>query len=284
MSWIIFDTAIRRQSYAKTQELKLAEAIAKNDLETASQLLKRGVNPNVRIVGQASEPLIFLVFEKHWFTLPIAKIGDRPKSLYRIVAKEECLHLLLKFGADPNVKNSLGQTILELAILWCLPETVKLLLMNGADPNIRSQKGLTPLMKATIFGIQDARPMQDKLKIMIYLLDSGAEIDAQTPEGKTALMYAVGNARIEVVELLVSSGASLDITDNQGNQARDVVSQGINSQSRTYLNKILSQPQLNVIKYKYQQFIPEGDRLLARIINRRNGDDDCFSDDIPRKF
>ena len=284
MSWIIFDITNRLQAYAKQQELRLAEAIASNDTVIAQKLLQQGVNPNVRIVGQKCEPLIFLVFKKNWFTLPSKKIGDRPKSLYSITAEEKCLLVLLKFGANPNVRNSLGQTVLEIAIMWCLPEIVKLLLLNGADPNIKGTNGLTPLMKATILGIQDARPMEDKLKIMVYLLDSGAEIDAQTPEGKTALMYAVGNARIEVVELLVSSGASFDITDKQGNQARDIVTRGIDSRHRTYLNKILSQPQLNVIKYKYQQFFPEGDRLLAPIINRRNSDNSCSTDDIPQKF
>ncbi len=257
---------MRLKSSAKRQELKLAEAIASNHLKTARKLLEQGVNPNVQIVGQASEPLIFLAFEKNWFTLPLSKIGDRPKSLYRITAKEACLRLLLQFGADPNLRNSSSQTVLELAILWCLPDIVKLLLLNGADCNARDRNGLTPLMKATIFSIQDARPMEDKLKIMAHLLDSGAEIDAQTPDGKTALMYAVGNARIEVVKLLVSSGASLTITDSQGNQARDIIRQGINLRQENDLRKILSYPQLNLVKYKYQQFIPEGDRLLAPIL------------------
>lgn len=270
MSWIIFDTTIRLQAYAKQQELRLAEAIANNDLKIAKKLLGQGVNPNVRLVGQKCEPLIFLVFQKNWFTLPAKKLGDRPKSLYCLTAKEKCLLLLLKFGADPDITNSLGQTVLEIAILWCLPQTVKLLLLNGANPKVRDQNGLTPLMKATIFGIQDARLMQDKLKIMVYLLESGAEINAQTPEGRTALMYAVGNARIEVVKFLVSRGASLDITDNQGNQARDIVSHGINPRQRADLHKILSQPQLNVVKYQYQQFIPEGDRLLARILKQNS--------------
>ncbi|MFM2312401.1 MAG: hypothetical protein RLZZ04_1677 [Cyanobacteriota bacterium] len=283
VSWIIYHLVKKHRSFGKPQELKLAEAVANNDLLLVKKLLDQGVDPNVRLVGQANEPLIFLTFSKEWFTLPLEKTGDRPTTSYKITAKSKCLSLLLKYGADPNVRDSQGRSVLDIAILWCLTDTVKLLLLNGADPNFRAKNGKTPLMKAAILGLQDARPMQDKLQIMMHLLDSGAEIDAQTPEGKTALMYAVGNSRLEVVELLVSSGASLLIRDHQGNRARDIINQNASPQQQQNLRKILSQPQVNIAKYKYQEFVPEGDRLLAPIINQQNSNSYSF-DDIPRKF
>lgn len=267
MSGVIFNVVENVQTFAKKQELRLAEAIVTDDLVTARKLLQQGINPNVGLVGQGGEPLIFLTFAKIWFTLPVEKIGDRPKSLYRIIVKEQCLRLLLEYGANPNLRDSLGRTVLEIAILWCMPSIVKLLLLHGADPNLRAKFSLTPLMRTAILGIQDARPMENKLRIISYLLDGGAEINAQASDGKTALMCAVSNARIEIVELLVSSGASLSITDQQGNQACDLISQRISQQQQVYLRRILSQPQLNTAKYKYQQFVPEGDRLLADILN-----------------
>jgi uncharacterized protein len=284
VSWIIDHLVKKLRAFGNPQELKkLAEAVVNDDLLLAKKLLDKGVDPNIRLIAQANEPLIFLTFSKEWFTLPLEKTGDRPTTSYKITAKSKCLGLLLKYGAEPNVRDSQGRSVLDIAILWCLTDTVKLLLLNGADPNFRAKNGKTPLMKAAILGLQDARPMEHKLQIMMHLLDSGAEIDAQTPEGKTALMYAVGNSRLEVVELLVSSGASLLIRDHQGNRARDIINQGASPQQQQYLRKILSQPQVNITKYKYQEFVPEGDRLLAPIINQQNSDNYSF-DDISRKF
>ncbi|MEM8675704.1 MAG: ankyrin repeat domain-containing protein [Cyanobacteria bacterium P01_G01_bin.67] len=268
MSWVIFNVVEKLQAVARKQQLRLAEAIASNDLIVVKKLLQQGVDPKVRLIGQAGEPLIFLIFEKSWFALPSGKFSDRNQPRYCITAKAECLRLLLTYGADPNIRDSLGRTVLEMAILWCLPNIVKLLLLNGADPNLRDRNHQTPLMKTAIWGIQDARPMADKLQIIMYLLDSGAEIDAQTAVGQTALMFAVGNSRLEIVEFLVSNGASLSMTDRQGNRASDIISQGINRRQQVYLRKILTQPQLNIAKYKYQHLIPEGDRLLAPFIDK----------------
>jgi uncharacterized protein len=267
VSWVIFEVAERLKTYSQKQELQLAEAVVTNDVTSVRQLLQQGVDPNVKIVGKTSEPLIFLVFAKNWFTLPGGKIGDRPKSFYNLTVKEECLRLLLEHKANLNLKDSLGRTVLEIAIVWCLPQIVKLLLLHGADPNLRDRKGITPLMKTAILGIQDARPMLDKLQIIMHLIDSGAEINAQAPDGKTALMYAVGNSRLEIVELLVNSGASLSITDHQGNQASDIIGREVTKQQQTYLQTILNQPQLNSIKY--QQLLPEGDRLLNSILDNQ---------------
>jgi len=284
VSWVIYHTINKYRNLARKQSQNLAVAVARNDFSTVEKLLNKGVNPNLAIVGKNCEPLLFLAFEKKWFTLPFQKIGDRPKESYRITAKSECLRLLLRYGADPNVRDSLGRTVLEIAILWCLPETVKLLLLHGANPNLKNAKGHTPLIESVILGIQDARPMAHKLQIILYLLDSGAAIDAQAPSGKTALMYAVGNSRQEIAELLVSSGASLTITNNHGEQAKDIVNLGSTiQQQQTHLRKILNQPQVDVSKHKYREFLPEGDHVLATILEGENGDRSSFND-IPRKL
>ena len=264
VSWAIFNIAERIQSNSRKQELKLAEAIAIDNVVVVKQLLQQGIDPNAKVVGQAGEPLIFLVFKKNWFTLPKVT-GDRYRT-YTLTVKEQCLRLLLEYGVDPNVRDSLGRTVLEIAIVWCMPDIVKLLLLNNADPNLRGKNQLTPLMKTAILGIEDARPMFDKLQIIMHLIDSGAELDARSASGKTALMYATGNARQEIAELLASSEAFLSVTDNLSNRARDIIDNSTNRQ-RSIQPQQSTQSQQNLVKKKYQRFIPEGDRLLGPLLN-----------------
>ena len=266
MNWVLFSAFEQIRTFSRRQELKLASAIAAGDLILARKLLEKGVNPNVRVVGQNQEPLIFLVCQKNWFTLPEGFRSDRPKTLYSITVKEQCLRLLLEHGADPNLRDSLDRSVMEIATLWCLPDIVKLLLIHGADPNLPDKNNLTLLIKTAIWGIQDARPMVDKLQIINHLLDSGAEIDARSPDGKTALMYAVSHSRMSIIEFLVSNGASLTISDRQGNRASDLIDPTLSQQQQSYLRQILTQPQLKLARYQTQQFIPEGDRLLAPLI------------------
>ena len=265
MSRVIFNIVDRVIKRFSQQESRLEKAIAINDSVLTKRLLKQGIDPNFK-VGKSNTPLIFSIFTKEYFRLPQTKISDNRNSLYRITAKKECLRLLLEYGANPNLKDSSGRTPLEIAIIWCMSDIVKLLLIYGADPNLKDDRGITPLMKTAILGIQDARPIKDKLQIIMHLIDGGAEIDTQASNGKTALMYATGNSRIEIVELLVSSGASLSIKDNMGNKACDIIDRAVTPQQRMNLQRVLTQPQLNILKYKYKEFIPEGDRLLRSIL------------------
>lgn len=115
-----------------------------------------------------------------------------------------------KPGYDINVRDSAGNT----ALLWACrrgdEHATRLLLRKGADPNIPNHcYGRTPLMAACV---------HPSLPCIQLLLDHGADLNAQTPNGLDALIYLVEEDRdpqpmakiVEAAKLLIAHGISLE--------------------------------------------------------------------------
>ncbi len=83
---------------------------------------------------------------------------------------------------------------------------LKSLLDAGNDPNI-AVDGLTPLMWAARAGSKD---------VLTALIEKGANLNAQDPEGRTALMYAADAASLKI---LMTAGARIGIADKDGRTA-----------------------------------------------------------------
>jgi ankyrin repeat protein len=122
----------------------------------------------------------------------------------------------LSGNANPNAQDSSGATALIYATQAANPELLSILLRAGADPNVRTYMGQTETMAASI----SFRLPEEKLKI---LLAAGADVNAQDQEGQTALMLAVRYQfeRPEVAGVIVQSGARRDVTDANGLSALD---------------------------------------------------------------
>lgn len=61
----------------------------------------------------------------------------------------ECCKSLLAHGANPNLKNRDGHTVLHIAIIRGHKESISFLLEYGADPHIKNNEGITGLEVAT---------------------------------------------------------------------------------------------------------------------------------------
>jgi uncharacterized protein len=57
----------------------------------------------------------------------------------------------------------------------------------------------------------------NRLELAKLLLESGANVDAQDRLGKSALHYAAQEYHCEMARLLLASGASVDVQDKHGN-------------------------------------------------------------------
>ncbi len=152
-----------------------------------------------------------------------------------IYASADCMKLLLKKKADPNLKNKYGQTPLML----CTHELkkMKLLLQYGADINAKSKSentalfiacseygiyknikwlidnGANPLFKrwGGFTALMQAAPFADTMTIHL-LINKGIEVNAH-PWKFSALTNAARNANWPCVTSLLNNGADPNITD-----------------------------------------------------------------------
>ena len=159
--------------------------------------------------------------------------GDYP------VRKPDMDHLdfikeLLAAGANPNQRmHSSTETRTVFTNQWLVEDgatpflraaqsgdlvLMKLLVEHGADPALSTDYKVTPLMVASgigwVEGVTYEWSPQQTLETVKYLLDHGAEVNAQDTEDlRTALMGAAHKGRNDVVQLLVQHGADLSLHD-----------------------------------------------------------------------
>lgn len=125
---------------------------------------------------------------------------------------EDIVSMLIKAGADVNIKNSDGYTALINAAWTGNPNIAKILIGAGADINHKNKYGTTALVSAIEYG---------KLDVVKLLIGAGADIDAVDNFGHTALYYALKidkytHRRPDIVQVLIESGADVNIKDRNG--------------------------------------------------------------------
>ena len=132
------------------------------------------------------------------------------------IAETFILTVLLEAGADPDARNSMGESPLHLAADFPYFEpasqaAVRVLLQSGADPDIRDTNKRTPLHVA-------ARMHRHAVSIE-DMLQSGANSNQRDFTGMTPLHSAVsGSSKFsaDVVDALVDGGASASIASGRG--------------------------------------------------------------------
>ena len=124
------------------------------------------------------------------------------------------IEALIEHGADPNIADSEGDSVLSCAIISKMPSKNRLkvaefLLKNKADPNMANKKRLTPLLCA-IYALNELDHDKElRLSMIKLLVKYGASIGKQGNCSQSALYYALKWERSdpEVIKYLLDCGS-----------------------------------------------------------------------------
>jgi hypothetical protein len=136
-------------------------------------------------------------------------------------------------GEDVNKKDKEGNTPLILAARNGDLGIVQTLVKKGADLKAVNKDGYNALLALSNYSMPGA-PVKEKngqtsdpigitteehLKTAEYLINEGAEVNAKTNDGSTALMLAARLNKRDLVVLLLSRGADVNSVNQQGQTA-----------------------------------------------------------------
>lgn len=166
----------------------LLDAFEENNITKFKQLLQTGVTD----INQTYH---------YGFTLLIAA------SYFN---KIDFVKLLIKNNADLNIKNSIGNTALDMAFLRCKDTTEIMYLLIEAGINVNSQNkrfGNTILLKVC--------EIDNRFDLIKKLIDYNVDVNLNNYYDQTPLVWACKNDYPEYIKLLVLNGATVDYSHQE---------------------------------------------------------------------
>lgn len=160
---------------------RLVSAAKEGNLSAIEESLAAGTDPN-RVDAQGGTPLEYAA-------------GS---------GKISAVRTLLANGANVRASSPDGYTALHAAAAGKEVAIVELLLAAGAEVNARTINNVTPL-KASI-----GSPYSDS-RVSLALIKAGADVNVADSTGETALLTAITDKSVEVVEELLNKGANPNV-------------------------------------------------------------------------
>jgi uncharacterized protein len=215
-------------------------AITNGHFDTAALLVEKGAD--VSAADSAGMTPLYAAVDMN----TLGEIFGRPgRPSHDKLSAVGLMHVLLEHGANPNagLKSATlqrahtpgeptlgaGATPLARAAHTGDVAAMELLIARGANVNQPLKNGTTPLMFAAGLGrgvsafAKDYGTEADLIAAAKILLDHGADINAISVAGQTAMHFAAQAADAnfpqptdDLVKLLASRGAKLDVVDKQG--------------------------------------------------------------------
>jgi ankyrin repeat protein len=222
IKWLIdYNLNINEQDNKGNTPLHYAAEVGRTDV--VELLLSKGANPN--LINMNGDSPLHLAAK--------GPIYNYCEPFYPMELKG-CIISLLRYGADPNIKNKLGQTpetiateypgrrylsalfspldkidsytALSDAISQNDFERMKILIEKGVDVNVKGKGGKCPLELAWYMGDEYIR----------LLVKNGADVNQVFQDGFTPLQLAVIQEDENLINLIASHGADINVKTRSG--------------------------------------------------------------------
>ena len=194
-------------------------AVKAGQVEKVEQFLKNGMDPNQKDPNEND----------------FGEVRGIPPLCYVAEDKahgKQMAELLLKYGADPNIRRNAEISALHDAVMGGRAE-----IEHGADVNIRTWNKETPLHYAcdNLSG-----PDEGRIELMQLLIEKGADVNALNDERETPLHNATHtcpNDDFTILKVLLDAGADASIrsTSGDGNRPIDLCWQEEDKPKRDFL-------------------------------------------------
>ncbi|KAF9959769.1 hypothetical protein BGZ72_008800 [Mortierella alpina] len=185
------------------------EAAELGDLTTVQRHLANGASPDQRNNSRST-----LLHRTAWQ-------GTKPYAV---------MHLLISHGANVNLTNENGNTVLQNVLMkHDDPALIKLLLDNGAETMIPNKEGMNTLEVAALF---------NKIESVKYLLEN--DLSSSEPDSIAAALHRARSPDKKIMKALLKSWQGKEGERKRLDLIERIQGHGQSSQSQTY-NRSLSQ-------------------------------------------
>jgi len=211
----------------RTGTSPLMLAVENGHFELAIALVDAGADPNDQRSGFT--PLHALT----WVRKSVRGDGDdgiAPPEGSGKLGSLGFVRALVKRGAEVDTRlergsggtaqvNTKGATAFLMASETADLALMKLLVELGADPSIANADGTSPILAAAGVGVfapgEEAARLPEAVAAVVYLLESGADIDAVDRRGETAMHGAAYKCAPEMIRLLDQRGADIGVWNSK---------------------------------------------------------------------
>lgn len=202
----------------ETQDFELLKASQSGDLSAAKKAIAAGANVNA-MSGNGISAIMYAAGKGH----------------------TDIVRLLLKAGANPNLAGTTNITPLMCAAMYGRHDAVQMLLAAGAKKDVTDDKGNTAYTYAAKFPAiaqmlapqtaPQAQPsnasVDEDYNLMVAAqsgdlaaakkaIAAGANVNAMSGNGLSAIMYAAAKGHTDIVRLLLKAGANIEAKEKNG--------------------------------------------------------------------